>query len=174
MSYYINQPQTSFFYWVGYKWIWIIRSVETNLGRGKLVEVVINIDAHLFFGFHRTDLSPSEYNDSLTLPHQVFTNHHGCSCYVLMRLLRFHYLFKNMIYKSLWPVATVLLSLKNTLKQFVWRGIHYSPSTSFCIIAIEKGIMSIQNVYRFDYQYIYFFKKMDIYFVFNTTSQSLP
>ena len=33
--------------------------------------------------------------------------------------------------------------------------------------------MSIENVYKFDYQYIYLFLKMNIYFAFSTTSQGL-
>ena len=70
----LHQPTSNliFFCWVGYNWIWIIRSVETDLGKWKLVEVEINIDAYLFFGFHRTDLSPWEYRDSLNPSPSIF------------------------------------------------------------------------------------------------------
>ena len=36
----------------------IVRSVETSLGRWTLVVAVISFDAYLFFGFLRPDLSP--------------------------------------------------------------------------------------------------------------------
>ena len=46
-----------FSYWVGLKWIWIIRSVETELRRRTPVVAVINVDAYLIFGFLKPDLS---------------------------------------------------------------------------------------------------------------------
>ena len=36
----------------------IVRSVETRLGRWTLVNAVISVDAYPFFGFLRSDLSP--------------------------------------------------------------------------------------------------------------------
>ena len=38
----------------------IVRSVETGLGRWTLVVAVISVDAYPFFGFLRPDLSPED------------------------------------------------------------------------------------------------------------------
>ena len=89
---------TSLFYWVCYNWSWIIRSVETDLRGWKLLQVVININViffcflqtwtvtcHLLFVF--TDLTCHLESTGIVwiLPHQLFTNHHSCSWYVLIR-----------------------------------------------------------------------------------------
>ena len=56
---YINQPRTpSFPLGLTNESDVIIRSVETGLGRLRLVEAVICLDAYPFFGILRPDLSP--------------------------------------------------------------------------------------------------------------------
>ena len=54
---------TIFSYWVGHNWIWIFRSVKTNLGRWKLVVAVISVDVYPFSGFLRLNLSPWGYGN---------------------------------------------------------------------------------------------------------------
>ena len=45
----------------------IVRSVETGLGRWTLVVAVISVDAYPFFGFLRPDLSPWGYGNGCFL-----------------------------------------------------------------------------------------------------------
>ena len=63
MFHYIDQPRTPSFFigLVKTESDFIVRSVETGLGRWMLVVAVISVDAYpFFFGFLRPDLSPEE------------------------------------------------------------------------------------------------------------------
>ena len=69
MFYYIDQPCTPSFP-IGLAKTesdFIIRSVETRLGRSTLVVAVISVDAYPFFGFLRPDLSPWRYRNKCFL-----------------------------------------------------------------------------------------------------------
>ena len=62
---YIDQPRSSSFPigLVKTKSDFIVRSVETGLGRWILVVTVISVDAYSFFGFLRHDLLPWGYRN---------------------------------------------------------------------------------------------------------------
>ena len=96
----LQQPALNliFFYWVGYNWIWIIRSVKTDLGRWKLVEVVINIDAYPFLIF--TDLTCHLDGTGIvwTPPHQVFTNHNTTDKVTVFSLFKFFIIITNIFH----------------------------------------------------------------------------
>ena len=93
--------------WVGWNLIWI-RPVETGLGRWKLVQVVINVDAYYFLVF--TDLTCCLEGTDIdwTPPHHVFTNNHSFSWYVLIRLQCFHW----------WKSVYDIFCFMNTYKYF--------------------------------------------------------
>ena len=88
-----HQPALNliFFYWVGYNLIWIIRSVETDLGDESWWKLWLIMMLILFLVF--TDLTCHLKGKGIfwTLPHHVFTSHHSCSWYVLIRLQCFHH-----------------------------------------------------------------------------------
>ena len=60
MFYYIDQPCTPSFpaELVKTESDFIVRSVETGLGKWTLLVAVVSVDAYHFFGFLRPDLSP--------------------------------------------------------------------------------------------------------------------
>ena len=58
----LHQPVSHpiFSYWVNHKTEsdFVVKSIETLLGRSRLVVAVISVDSYSFFGFPRPDLSP--------------------------------------------------------------------------------------------------------------------
>ena len=65
------------------------------------------------------------------------------------------------------------LFLKNTLKEFVLKGINQFTLSIFWVIAIVKGNVSVQFFLQFLLTVFIFVSKMSIYFVFSTTSHGL-